>query len=163
MSLGSAEDVISRYQTLAYGIARQYRNKGIDWDDLKQESLIGLLKAYQNYDPDKEAQFSTYASYWIKKQVLSAFKQAGNHETLNDRDLSHQASKEIQKDEPEPKLPESMPELEKKIITLSFVQQLSLKEISKQLNISVERVNQTRKKALRRLKLSFAHHPRSDA
>jgi DNA-directed RNA polymerase specialized sigma subunit len=60
------DDILSKYQKLAYGIARLYRNKGLDWDDLKQESLIGLLKAQQNYDPAEELSFQLMLLTGIK-------------------------------------------------------------------------------------------------
>lgn len=163
MGIGSPDEIITKYQALAYGIARQFRNKGVDWDDLKQESLIGLLKAQNNYDPEKGAEFSTYASYWIKKQLHLAVKQCSKTDYLSESQIAKLDYKQTETANKDLQLPTDIPEIEKRILNLSFVQQLSLKEIAKLLNLRVERVNQTRKKALRRLKLSFAHHPRSDA
>jgi len=157
------EETIARYQNLAFGIARKYRNKGVDWDDLKQESLIGLLKAVEKYEPDKGTSFATYASYWIRKQVLGAIESNGEKLQQIDSDLGNATAPQKNPCPNEIVLPDSMPELEKKILTLSFVQQKSLKEMARELNISVERVNQTKRKALRRLRLNPDFHPQRDA
>lgn len=180
------DEVLAKYSALAYSIAKNYRNKGLPWEDLKQESLIGLIKAYEHYDPGKETLFSTYATYWIRKQVIEAVKQEGNHNTvqltesmfLNKQfatDFSTPASavqsagNELAEFTKHPtksaanadvcnslNLPDDMPRLEKNIMILSFVQQKSLKEISQYLNLSVEKIKQHKKKALRRLRaLSF--------
>lgn len=162
MRNATQEEIITKYQVLAYGIARQFRNRGLDWDDLKQESLIGLLKAHQNYDPEIGTEFSTYATYWIKKQLHEAAKQSCKTESLSEPQLTRLSDQSADSISQDLSLPEDMPELEKKILHLSYVQQLSLKEMAKLLNLSVERVNQTRKKALRRLKVSSQIHPLSD-
>ena len=49
-------------------------------------------------------------------------------------------------------IPSDMPSLEAKIIHLSYQEGLTLKEIAKTLNITVERVKQLRNKAIRRIK-----------
>ncbi len=46
-------ELITEYGNFAYGIANLYRNKGLDWEDLKQEAILGLLKAGEHYDPIK--------------------------------------------------------------------------------------------------------------
>ena len=53
-------------------MASRYRNKGIDYDDLVQEGNIGLLKAAEKFEPEREVKFSTYANYWVKQAVLDA-------------------------------------------------------------------------------------------
>jgi len=153
------DDILSKYQKLAYGIARLYRNKGLDWDDLKQESLIGLLKAQQNYDPGRGTEFSTYATYWIKKQLYKALTECSPSEILSETHIANLADKQTPVADSGIQLPADMPEIEKRILNLSYVQQLSLKDIAKLLNLRVERVDQTRKKALRRLRLKSDSHP----
>jgi RNA polymerase sigma-B factor len=57
----AASDLI-RYFVRLYG-------KGCDQDDLFQTGMLGLLKALQNYDPEKGAGFSTYASHLIMGEI----------------------------------------------------------------------------------------------
>jgi hypothetical protein len=42
--------------------AKRYSNHGIDFEDLLQEGVIGLLKSIDKYDVDKGFAFSTYAT-----------------------------------------------------------------------------------------------------
>lgn len=54
---------------LAISIAKNYANKGVDLEDLIQESSIGLIKAVDRFDWRKGFKFSTYACWWIKQAV----------------------------------------------------------------------------------------------
>ncbi|MDD4309108.1 MAG: sigma-70 family RNA polymerase sigma factor [Candidatus Cloacimonetes bacterium] len=150
------EEILSTHQNLAYKIASTYRNRGVPLEDLKQEGLIGLVKACRNFDPQRNTQFSTYAVYWIKKQILEAIKQETNNLCKSD-----EYSNELAESIPAPlepvhtnslQLPHEMPELEKAILNLSYANGLSLKEIALRLNLTVEKVKQHKQKGLRRMK-----------
>jgi RNA polymerase primary sigma factor len=54
---------------LAISIAKKYSNKGVDLEDLIQESSLGLIKAVDRFDWRKGFKFSTYACWWIKQAV----------------------------------------------------------------------------------------------
>ena len=169
MNYSQTDKLITQYSNFAYSVARIYRNKGLDWEDLKQESLIGLLKASQHYDPGKNVKFTTYASYWIKKQICEALKKDTRHleeelheniPTDNNIDQNPDYSNynlNVRKENTEyPQFifnfPSDMPAIEKNILRLSFQENQTLKEIAELMSISVERVKQHKKKALRRLK-----------
>jgi RNA polymerase primary sigma factor len=53
-------------------IARGYAGKGLPLEDLIQEGNLGLLRAVEGFDPDRNTPFSTYASYWIKQSIRRA-------------------------------------------------------------------------------------------
>ena len=55
---------------LVISIAKKYHRSDIDFDDLLQESSIGLLKAVDRFNPDLGYKFSTYACWWIKQAAL---------------------------------------------------------------------------------------------
>ncbi|MGI4828088.1 MAG: sigma-70 family RNA polymerase sigma factor [Janthinobacterium lividum] len=46
----------------------------VDLYDLVQAGVIGLIGAYGNFDPAKNAQFSTYATFRIKGAILDALR-----------------------------------------------------------------------------------------
>ncbi len=57
---------------LVIKIARKYVGNGIPLIDLIQEGTIGLQTAAERFDVDLGFKFSTYASFWIKQQIMKA-------------------------------------------------------------------------------------------
>ena len=55
---------------LVISIAKKYHRKDLDFEDLLQESSIGLLKAVNKFDPELGYKYSTYACWWIKQAAL---------------------------------------------------------------------------------------------
>ena len=50
-------------------LARRYRHPSLSFLDLFQEGTIGLLRAIEKYDPERNIKFSTYATWWIWQQL----------------------------------------------------------------------------------------------
>lgn len=50
-------------------VSLEYRNYGFAINDLIQEGNVGLLKALNNFDPEKGYRFISYAVWWIKAQI----------------------------------------------------------------------------------------------
>ena len=63
--------LISAHLRLVVKIANEFRRK---WNknvlDLIQEGNLGLVKALNKFDPDREILFSYYASYWIRAYMM---------------------------------------------------------------------------------------------
>lgn len=57
--------IVDRYTPLSDRLALRYRGRGEPVDDLKQVSAIGLLKAIERFDADREVKFATYATTTI--------------------------------------------------------------------------------------------------
>jgi len=57
---------------LVVKIARKYIGNGIPLIDLIQEGTMGLQTAAERFDVDLGFKFSTYASFWIKHQIVKA-------------------------------------------------------------------------------------------
>ncbi len=79
------EFLIRKYIDLVRSKKCTYFIMGAEDDDVVQEGTIGLLKAIRNYDPEREASFSTFAEVCINRQILSAIKAANRkkHSPLN--------------------------------------------------------------------------------
>ena len=60
---------ILEYEKLVNKIAYQYSSFS-NFEDLKQQGMIGLIKALDNYKPNKDTKFSSYAYLWIKGEIL---------------------------------------------------------------------------------------------
>ena len=55
---------------LVLSIAKKYYREEFNFEDLVQESSIGLIKAVDKFNPDLGHKFSTYACWWIKQSAL---------------------------------------------------------------------------------------------
>jgi RNA polymerase sigma-32 factor len=50
-------------------IALEYRRWGVPLEDIVQQGNLGLLKAAQRFDPERECRLATYAAYWIRAEI----------------------------------------------------------------------------------------------
>ncbi|MCQ2240769.1 RNA polymerase sigma factor RpoD/SigA [Treponema sp.] len=58
-------------------VAAQYRNRGLDFEDLISEGYIGLMKALEHFDVSKGFHFISYAVWWIRQSILKAILDTG--------------------------------------------------------------------------------------
>jgi len=143
---------------LAYSLAASYSGKGLALDDLRQEAMIGLFKAAEHYDPNQAAKLSTYAVYWIKKQILEALDKESRQSLRASSLETCPQTAQINAPDPSPgqgngiELPSGLPELERTILRLSLEQKLPLKEIASRTGLSTENCKQIKLKALRRIR-----------
>jgi RNA polymerase sigma factor (sigma-70 family) len=54
---------------LVANIAKLHRGRGVDFLDLMQEGVLGLLRAVEKFDWRLGYKFSTYATWWIRQSV----------------------------------------------------------------------------------------------
>lgn len=62
-------DIIKENKKLICSIINKY-TKYYEFDDLYQVSIIGIMKAYQNFDKEKGVKFTTYAYKYILSEIL---------------------------------------------------------------------------------------------
>lgn len=55
---------------LAVKIAYEYKSLVNNFDDLIQESNLGLCRSMEKYDPKRGYRFSTYAGWWCRSMIL---------------------------------------------------------------------------------------------
>ena len=79
------ELLVSRYHQLVRACARPFFLAGGDSEDLIQEGMVGLIKAFREYSPDREASFRTYAEICIRNRLYSVLRAAvrDKHQPLN--------------------------------------------------------------------------------
>ena len=71
------EELVTRMLPLARSLARRYANKGEPLDDLEQVASVGLLKAIDRFDLDREVKFATFAVPTIAGEIKRHFRDRG--------------------------------------------------------------------------------------
>ncbi|MFG3106872.1 sigma-70 family RNA polymerase sigma factor [Streptomyces tendae] len=62
---------------LVHSLVRSHLNQGLDYEDLVQHGVIGLMRATRKFDPTMGNKFSTYATWWIRQAVTRAIADEG--------------------------------------------------------------------------------------
>ena len=75
-------ELFDRYRTAITRMSRGFYLVGGDVEDIIQEGMIGFFKAIKNYDPNKEASFSTFANICMRRQIQSAIRNASTQKNL---------------------------------------------------------------------------------
>ncbi len=68
---------IEWYLPLAEHLARRFRNRGEQYDDLVQVATIGLIKSVDGYDPSRGVEFTSYAVPTIAGELKRHFRDKG--------------------------------------------------------------------------------------
>ncbi|MGH2746628.1 MAG: SigB/SigF/SigG family RNA polymerase sigma factor [Actinomycetota bacterium] len=71
------EKLVDQYIGLVEFLARRFRNRGEPLEDLVQVGTIGLLKAIDRFDLDREVEFSTYATPTVVGELKRHFRDKG--------------------------------------------------------------------------------------
>lgn len=164
-------------------IARKFDNTGVDADDLISIGTIGLIKAINSFNPEKNIKLATYASRCIENEILMYLRRTarlkseisfdeplntdfeGNELLLSDilgtsaesvyGEIELSAEKEILK-----KALEKLSERERKIMYLRFGlsggEEMTQKEVADLLGISQSYISRLEKKIIERLKKEIA-------
>ena len=164
-------------------IARKFDNTGVDADDLISIGTIGLIKAINSFNPEKNIKLATYASRCIENEILMYLRRTarlksevsfdeplntdfeGNELLLSDilgtsaesvyGEIELTAEKEILK-----KAMEKLTDRERKIMSLRFGlsggEELTQKEVADLLGISQSYISRLEKKIIARLKKEIA-------
>ncbi len=73
--------LIERNLRLVVYIARKFENTNISVDDLISIGSIGLIKAINTFDPQKNIKLATYASRCIENEILMQLRKTSNTKT----------------------------------------------------------------------------------
>ncbi|MFF7982033.1 sigma-70 family RNA polymerase sigma factor [Streptomyces sp. NPDC007901] len=64
-------------QRLVHSLIRPYLEQGLDYEDLFQVGVLGLMRAACKFDPAMGNKFSTYATWWVRQQITRAIADEG--------------------------------------------------------------------------------------
>ena len=162
------QELVAGHIPFAMNMGKKYaglgRFKGIPVEDLQQEACFGLCIAAQNFNPEKGAEFQTYAHDWCFKYIMMAInnepldafedKDVEDIDTFEDDDEQAFAEERVKKVEA---MMAVLNTQEKKVVCLIYgfgSEVHDFKEVALKMHIQVARVHQIYEKA--RTKMEFA-------
>jgi RNA polymerase primary sigma factor len=74
--VGAKDTMMLSNLRLVFTIAKAYGGGPLPFADVVQEGTIGLLRAVEKFDYRRELKFSTYATWWIRREILVALREA---------------------------------------------------------------------------------------
>ena len=74
--------LLDKYKNLVNMKANRFFLIGGENDDVLQEGMIGLFKAIQSFDEEKNNSFKTFANLCIERQLISAIKTSNRQKHL---------------------------------------------------------------------------------
>lgn len=75
------DTLIEHNLRLVVYLARRFENTGINLDDLVSIGTIGLIKAVNTFDTEKNIKLATYASRCIENEILMHLRKTSNQRT----------------------------------------------------------------------------------
>ena len=72
----ASEYLLNKYKNFVRSKARSYFLVGADHEDIVQEGMIGLFKAFRDFKPDKLPSFHAFAELCVTRQIITAIKTA---------------------------------------------------------------------------------------
>lgn len=69
-NLEAKNKIITSNLRFVFNVAKKYRGKGVDFEDLISEGNIGLTNAIEKFDVEKNVKFISYAVWWIRHSIL---------------------------------------------------------------------------------------------
>lgn len=77
MVIDKRSQMIEENIGLVHSVAKRFKGRGVDYEDLFQSGCIGLIKAVDNFDESLGYQFSTYAVPVIMGEIKRVFRDGG--------------------------------------------------------------------------------------
>ncbi|MBQ6860794.1 MAG: RNA polymerase sporulation sigma factor SigH [Clostridia bacterium] len=66
--------IMEKYKNFVYVKAKPFFMVGAEKDDIIQEGMIGLYKAINGFDEEKDVSFKVFADLCIRRQIMTAIK-----------------------------------------------------------------------------------------
>ncbi len=94
-SQSERDAMVLQFLPMARSMARKAALKShLDFEDLCQDAILGLIYAANRFDPSRGVQFSTYASYWVAERMqMAAIKSMVVHVPTHLAKASHARQK----------------------------------------------------------------------
>lgn len=165
--IDSKEEILNRLQGLILKSIQRYYNNRIEYEDLIQEGNLVVLQAIDTFDETKGVYFLGYVKTLLKYAYLNKYKirhHVSLNTTIDDKDC--ELIDLIESDEDSPleqiiKLEEYttiydalsvLTDRQMQIVLAYYMEELSIGDIAKSLNISYRTVINTKVRALEKMR-----------
>jgi RNA polymerase sigma factor for flagellar operon FliA len=170
MTITERNQLIENYLPLALKLACEKKKsmpRKVDFEDLKSAAYFGLVDAAQKYNPSKSS-FGTYARFRIAGEIQDFIRESyrdnlrygvsldqpdenGNCMAENIADESQETDVEFFED-----VAKKLNDLDKSILKMYYVDEMSMKEIGCEVGVSESRVSQLLKRTRDRIRNAVA-------
>ena len=178
----SANKIIESNLRFVWSVAKCYINQGVPLLELISEGNMGLFKALEKYDLNSGIKFITYAVYWIRLYVYNLITEKNKQnnteldfgdnndlvvqEKITDNLNSFTFDEGLVNEDNEFKKKRMIEDLmkvlnkrEKSVVESYFglnnEKEMDLSEMSEKMGVSIERVRQIKKSALRKMRTEY--------
>ena len=73
-NLKAKNEILEANLKFVFDIAKHYTGRGLSISELISEGNMGLLRAIEKFDEEKDIKFISYAVWWIRQSMLEAIK-----------------------------------------------------------------------------------------
>jgi len=73
------DHIVQENLGLVFSMITRFHIRQAEWDELRSEALLALLRAVEGFDPSRGVRFSTYACNAILRGLIQAEKRATRH------------------------------------------------------------------------------------
>lgn len=71
-------ELIEKYLYIAEILSKRFVNRGIDYEDIYQVAVVGVIYAVDRFDPDRGVSFATFATPTVLGEIRKYFRDKGN-------------------------------------------------------------------------------------
>ena len=154
--MGAFEQIVVRYQKLAWRTAYRYTGNTSDAEEIAQEAFLRILDSAQNYRPS--AKFSTYLYKVLTNLCLDYYRKKKpllTNEPFVDKSHAESSSSNLQiqeRDQAINQAVDSLPARQRLAVILRYYENLSYAQIAAAMDTSVKATERLLARARERLK-----------